>query len=169
MFLVTNYFDTGVPGVEIQQGKNVADAAKEAKVSHLIFSSLLSITELTGGKLTHVAYFDEKAGVERYIRQTGVPCTFFLAGYFMSNYSLMLRKGEDGAYMLAYPVSEKARFPLLATVEDTGESCESLAPVHQLIWSNRQIHQSHHQESKECSWQTDIRCYRLLHPISDRC
>ena len=130
VFLVTNYFDAGIPGIEIQQGKNVADAAKESNVSHLIFSSLLNISELTKGRLTQVAYFDEKAGIEKYIRETGVPSTFFLAGYFMSNYTMMFNKGPDGSYMLAYPVSANAQFPLFAAAEDTGKSLLSnLSPV----------------------------------------
>ncbi|KAK5014586.1 hypothetical protein LTR16_003797 [Cryomyces antarcticus] len=121
VFLVTNYWETGRPEVEITQGQNVADAAKDAVVSHLIFSSLLNVTETTGGRLSHVPHFDGKSEIERYIRGTGVPCSFVLPGYFMSNYLQMLRKGSDGAFMLAYPVSNKAKFPLFDAAEDTGK------------------------------------------------
>ncbi|KAG7284370.1 hypothetical protein NEMBOFW57_010743 [Staphylotrichum longicolle] len=121
VFLVTNYWESKDPEVEFSQGKNVADAAKECGVSHLIFSSLLNVTETSGGRLTHVPHFDAKAKIEKYIVSTGIPCTFVLPGYFMSNYPQMLRKGEDGSYTLAYPVSPQAKFPLLDAANDTGK------------------------------------------------
>lgn len=120
VFLVTNYWETMNPDTEFSQGKTVADAAKEAGVSQLIFSSLLNVTETSGGRLTHVPHFDAKAKVEQYIRSTGIPSTFVLPGYFMSNYLGMLRKGEDGSYTLAYPVGPESKFPLLDAAEDFG-------------------------------------------------
>lgn len=124
VFLVTTpNWGQDQPDAELVDGKNVADAAKEAGVQHLIFSSLLHVTETTGGRLKHVPHFDQKAEVERYIRSTGVPCTFVLPGYFMTNYTQfgMLRKGEDGVYTLAYPVTNEAKFPLIDIAEDMGK------------------------------------------------
>ncbi|KAL6915250.1 hypothetical protein FSST1_013010 [Fusarium sambucinum] len=43
VFGVTNYWETLSIDTEIQQGKNIVDAAKEAGVSHFIFSSLLDV------------------------------------------------------------------------------------------------------------------------------
>ncbi|KAJ5306190.1 hypothetical protein PENANT_c024G06725 [Penicillium antarcticum] len=124
VFLVTTP-DWGNAGsdAELVHGKNVADVAKETGVQHLIFSSLLNVTETSGGKLTHVPHFDHKAEVEKYIRSTGVPATFVLPGYFMSNYSVfgMLRKGEDDVYNLAYPVGKDAPFPLIDIATDLGK------------------------------------------------
>ncbi|KFY98338.1 hypothetical protein V500_01735 [Pseudogymnoascus sp. VKM F-4518 (FW-2643)] len=121
VFLVTNYWETADPKVELTQGKNVADVAKTLGVSHIIFSSLLNVTETTGGRLTHVPHFDGKAVIEKYIRASGIPGTFVLPGYFMSNYTQMLQKSEDGSsYTLTYPVSKEAKFPLFDP-EDTGK------------------------------------------------
>ncbi|KAB8227076.1 NmrA/HSCARG family protein [Aspergillus alliaceus] len=121
IFLVTNYWEYVSKDTEIRQGKNVADVAKELGTQHLIFSSLVHVTEGTNGRLSHVPHFDGKAEIERYIRASGVPCTFVLPGYFMSNYLQMLNKGEDGAYQLLYPVDgAKARFPLFDAASDTG-------------------------------------------------
>lgn len=122
MFLVTNYWETAKGEVEIAQGKNVTDAAKDEGVSHIIFSSLLNVSEKSGGRLTHVPHFDGKAQIEQYIRDSGVPGTFVLPGYFMSNLTGTIRKGEDGNYRLAFPVSNKAKFPLLDAGEDIGMS-----------------------------------------------
>jgi len=40
VFGVTNYWEKGTLEFEVMQGKNLADAAKEAGISHLIWSSL---------------------------------------------------------------------------------------------------------------------------------
>jgi uncharacterized protein YbjT (DUF2867 family) len=121
VFLVTNYWESMNADTELAQGKNVADAAKECGVSHLIFSSLLNVAETSGGRLTHVPHFDAKAKIEQYIVSTGVPCTFVLPGYFMSNYLQMLSKKDDGSYTLAYPVGPQAKFPLFDAADDTGK------------------------------------------------
>lgn len=122
VFLVTNYWETADPKVELSQGKNVADVAKQVGVQHMIFSSLLNVTEASGGKLTHVPHFDGKAEIEQYIRKAGFPfTTFILPGYFMSNYQQMLQKQDDSTYMLAYPVSKESKFPLFDP-DDAGKS-----------------------------------------------
>lgn len=121
VFLVTNYWETAQGEVEIAQGKNVADAAKKAGVSHIIFSSLINVTKATNGRLSHVPHFDGKSLIEEYIKSTGVKSTIVLPGYFMSNLLSMIRKGEDGVFRLAYPVSETSEFPLFDAAEDTGE------------------------------------------------
>ncbi|OMP88419.1 NmrA-like family domain-containing protein 1 [Diplodia seriata] len=126
VFLVTNYWESVKYDVEVSQGKNVADAAKEAGVEHLIFSSLLNVTKETNGRLKHVPHFDGKADIEEYIRQSGTPATFYLPGYYMSNYAQMLQKGEDGSYTLAYPVSKDAKFPLCDIAEDTGKFVKAI-------------------------------------------
>ncbi|KAI4736125.1 NAD(P)-binding protein [Aureobasidium sp. EXF-12298] len=126
VFLVTNYWESANPDVERSQGINVADTAKEEGVQHLIFSSLINVTEATGGKLQHVPHFDSKNDIEKHIRNTGVPCTFMLPGYFMSNFSSQFNKGDDGIYNWALPISEDAQFPLFDVSEDTGKFVKSI-------------------------------------------
>ncbi|KAH0435091.1 NmrA family transcriptional regulator [Colletotrichum camelliae] len=133
VFLVTTPAFMSGGGTEEQlNGKNVADVvASEAGVKHLIYSSLLHVTDTTNGRLKHVVHFDDKAEVERYIRAKGIASTFVLPGYFMSNFTAlqMIRKGEDGVFSLAYPVGEGARFPLVDTESDIVSrklTCEEL-------------------------------------------
>ncbi|KAF9877500.1 FAD binding domain-containing protein [Colletotrichum karsti] len=124
VFLVTTPdFMAGGGTQEQLHGKNVADVAAEAGVNHLIYSSLLHVTNTTNGRLKHVVHFDDKAEVEQYIRSKGIPSTFVLPGYFMSNFTAlqMIRKGDDGVYTLSYPVSDQARFPLIDTESDVGK------------------------------------------------
>ncbi|KAH7377353.1 NmrA family transcriptional regulator [Pyrenochaeta sp. MPI-SDFR-AT-0127] len=121
VFLVTNYWESASKEMEVTQGKNVADVAKQLGVEHLIFSSLLHVTNTTNGRLPHIPHFDGKAEIEQYIRDSGIPSSFYLPGYFMSNLEQAIRKGEDGVYTFALPVSENAKFPLLDVKEDTGK------------------------------------------------
>lgn len=124
VFLVTTPgWGEGGAEVELRHGQNVTNAAKQAGVEHIIYSSLLNVTETSGGRLTHVAHFDMKQRVESFIRASGLSCTFVLPGYFMSNFSSfgMIRKGDDDIYTLAYPVADTARFPLLDISADMGE------------------------------------------------
>lgn len=120
VFLVTNFWESANPEIEITQGKNVADVAKEVGVQHLIFSSLWNVIKTTNGRLSNVPHFDGKSDVEQYIRDSGVPATFYLPGYFMSNLEMALQPGQDGALTWALPIGKDAKFPLIDIKADTG-------------------------------------------------
>ncbi|KAF2132455.1 NmrA-domain-containing protein [Dothidotthia symphoricarpi CBS 119687] len=122
VFSVTNFLEKLNAAPEIVQGKAVADICKAEGVQHLVWSSLLNVTELTGGKLKNVHHFDSKAEVEAYIRDIGVPATFFLAGYFMSNLpGMSIREMPDGNWGLGLPTPANAPMPLFAAELDTGK------------------------------------------------
>ncbi|KAM0432024.1 hypothetical protein ACHAQK_009940 [Fusarium lateritium] len=118
VFGVTNYWESLSIDTEIQQGKNIVDAAKEASVSHFIFSSLLDVKKVTDGKLPHVYHFDGKARIEEYARESGVPSTFFLPGMYLQTISDFFRQNE-GAWVFAMPMPESAPIPIF-DVRDTG-------------------------------------------------
>lgn len=130
IFLVTNYWESAQYSVEVSQGKNVVDVAKQEGVQHIIFSSLLNVTKTTNGRLSHVPHFDGKADIEDYIRESGIPATFFLPGYFMSNFKQMFQRKEDGdgkvEYSWAVPVSKDAKFPLVEIASDTGKFVKAI-------------------------------------------
>ncbi|KAK4177823.1 NmrA-like family-domain-containing protein [Triangularia setosa] len=124
VFAVTNYGEKWDMKLEIQQGKNLVDAAKEAGVQHFIWSSLLNIAKLSDGKLPNVYHFDSKALVEDYAREVGIPATFLLAGSYMSNLpgSAFRRDPQaDNAWILSLPVSDKAILPVFDAAADTGK------------------------------------------------
>ncbi|CRG90536.1 NmrA-like family domain-containing protein 1 [Talaromyces islandicus] len=121
VFLVTNFWESVNKDTEVNQGKAVTDACKQAGVKHLIFSSLRNVTEISGGRLPNVTHFDGKAEIESYIRASEVPATFVLAGLFMSNFFQFLNK-QDDTYTLAWPVNlEKTQVPLFDAANDTGK------------------------------------------------
>ncbi|KAK0615713.1 NmrA-like family-domain-containing protein [Bombardia bombarda] len=124
VFGVTNYWEKMSADLEIQQGKNLADAAKETGVQHFIWSSLLNIKELSKGELPNVYHFDSKAKVEDYIREIGIPATFFLPGFYMSNIGseggFFKPSPPDNAWTFALPASANAIIPLYWT-GDTGK------------------------------------------------
>jgi uncharacterized protein YbjT (DUF2867 family) len=127
LFLVTlpDFVTGAAPGTEFEHGKNVADAAKAAGVQHVVFSSLINVTEASKGRLRHVAHFDSKADTEKHIRSQGIPATFILPGYYMTNFTnlQLLRKGDDGSYTITGPTSAtKAQLPLFFPETDLGES-----------------------------------------------
>lgn len=120
VFLVTNFWESMNKDTEVNQGKAVTDACKQAGVKHLIFSSLRNVTEISNGRLPNVTHFDGKAEVESYIRASGVPATFVLPGLFMSNFFQFFNK-QDDTYTLAWPVNlDKAQVPLFDAASDTG-------------------------------------------------
>ncbi|KAK4662364.1 uncharacterized protein QC763_700320 [Podospora pseudopauciseta] len=124
VYAVTNYWEKCDMKLEIQQGKNLVDAAKETGVQHFIWSSLLNITKLSNGKLPNVYHFDSKALVEDYAREVGLPATFFLAGAYMSNLpGGMFRRDPqaDNTWILSLPVSDQAVQPLFDAAADTGK------------------------------------------------
>ncbi|KAH7048228.1 putative NmrA family transcriptional regulator [Macrophomina phaseolina] len=124
VFLVTKpAYGAGPPDAELIYAKSVADACKNAGgIQHLIFSSLPHVTNESGGRLTHVPHWDHKAEAEAYMRSAGLPATFVLPAYFMTNYTAVgfLKKGSDGVYTLRYPVGADARIPLLDCNADLG-------------------------------------------------
>ncbi|KAL1879324.1 hypothetical protein VTK73DRAFT_7161 [Phialemonium thermophilum] len=122
VFAVTNYWESLSIDVEIQQGKNLVDAAKEARVEHFIWSSLPNITKLSNGELSNVYHFDGKAQVEDYARESGIPATYFFAGSYMSNLpgSVLRLSPINNAWTMALPIPGTAPLPLF-DVDDTGK------------------------------------------------
>ncbi|RYP40791.1 hypothetical protein DL767_001437 [Monosporascus sp. MG133] len=121
VFVVTNFWETMSAKTEEAQGRAVTDAAKAAGVQHLIFSTLLNVSEATDGRLTHIVHFDSKARIAQYMRGSGVPSSFVMPGVFMNDFIHFIRKGEDGDYDLALPIDgDKSRMPMLLASADTG-------------------------------------------------
>jgi uncharacterized protein YbjT (DUF2867 family) len=69
---------------EYELGKELADAAVEAGVQQIIFSSLENVEEITEGK-KFAPHFTDKARVEHYIRTLPVTSSFIYMAFFYTN------------------------------------------------------------------------------------
>ncbi|WP_316777814.1 NmrA/HSCARG family protein [Pedobacter antarcticus] len=70
---------------EMELGKELADAAVEAGVRHLIFSSLENVNKITKGK-KFAPHFTDKALIEEYIRTLPIISSFIYMAFFYTNF-----------------------------------------------------------------------------------
>ncbi|CCO35483.1 NmrA-like family domain-containing protein 1 [Rhizoctonia solani AG-1 IB] len=96
---VTNFWEHGEEA-EIQQGKNLADAAKTCGVRHFIWPSLPHVP------IIEPRHWESKIKVEKYLNEIGIPTTVLLTPFFFENlYRVLpimrLADAEDiGAWVL---------------------------------------------------------------------
>jgi len=83
VFSVQNFWlpNVGFEG-EIRQGKNVADAAKDAGIQHLVYSSVGSAHRGMGQK-----HFESKWIIEQYIHSLDIPYTILRPVAFFENFN----------------------------------------------------------------------------------
>lgn len=111
--------------VEYSNGKMIADVAVAKGVEYIIFSTLPSVTEISGGKYTKVTPFDAKAKIEQHIRSLRIKSAFYSPGFFMENFQsqpfLAPQQAPDGTWVLARHASPKTQLPFIDAVGDTGK------------------------------------------------
>jgi uncharacterized protein YbjT (DUF2867 family) len=106
--------------VEFALGKQLADAAVEARVGHIIFSTLENVDEITGGK-KHVPHFTSKAMVADYIRSLGVPHSFVMLAFFYTNFlEYYVPRLERGKLLIPIYLPEDFRAPFVDPLTATG-------------------------------------------------
>ena len=112
VFSVQNFWEAGYER-EVRQGTQLADAAKEAGVSHLVYSSVGSAHRQTG-----LSHFESKWEVEEHVRGSGVPYTILRPVFFMQNWEIFGRDQILGG-TLAQPLDPDKFLQMLAA-EDIG-------------------------------------------------
>ncbi len=112
VFSVQNFWlaNVGYDG-EIQQGKNVADAAKAAGVQHLVYSSVGAAHRGMGQK-----HFDSKWIIEQYIQALDIPYTILRPAAFFENFNWERPAISNGIFNALGLRPEKER--QLIAVED---------------------------------------------------
>ena len=88
--------------LEVQQGKNVADAAATVEgLDRFIISSLCNVKKLSKGKFTWVYHFDSKAKTVEYVREMqpelAAKMSVVQMGAYMSNWTFMVKPAKVGA------------------------------------------------------------------------
>jgi len=104
---------------ETELGKQEADAAVEAGVQHIIFSSLENVEQITAGE-KWAPHFTDKARVEEYIRTLPVASSFVYLAFFYTNlieYYSPRMEGDTLVFPIYLPQDCRAPFvdPLTAT------------------------------------------------------
>ncbi len=118
-FCVTSYWEHLSPEKEKAHAKNLADAVKDAKVSHVIWSTLEdtrnwiplsnnSMPTLMGNY--KVPHFDAKGESNKFFKDSGVPTTFMIASFYWDNliyFGMGPKKGPDGKLAITFPLGDK--------------------------------------------------------------
>ena len=111
--IVTNIWTAGFDGA-VRHGRNIADVAAEAGVSHIVFSGAGYHDRDLG-----IAALEPAGQIEQYIRSLDVPATFLRPVWFMHNLEPTFEDILDGT--LALPVGEDVTLQMLA-VDDVGRT-----------------------------------------------
>jgi uncharacterized protein YbjT (DUF2867 family) len=104
---------------EFELGRQLADAAVEAGVQHLVFSTLENVEQRSaGGKWA--PHFTDKAKVADYIRSLPISSTFIMMAFFYTNlleFYPPVMKGDTLVFPIYLPEDFRAPFvdPLTAT------------------------------------------------------
>jgi uncharacterized protein YbjT (DUF2867 family) len=120
VYCVTFYWEHCMPEREMAQAAAMAQAAKNAGATHVIWSTLEDTRKLV--PLKDVPHFDGKGASNDAFRQIGLPTTYLLASFYWENLLYMQmgpKKEADGTLVFALPLGEK-RLPGIAA-EDIGK------------------------------------------------
>lgn len=131
-FFVTNFWEHFSPEREAAQARNLARAAAQAGVRHVVWSTLEDTRERVPldddrmptlmGKYK-VPHFDAKGEADAVFRELGVPTTFLRTSFYWDNFihfGMGPRRGEDGVLYLALPLGGTRLSGIAA--EDIGRS-----------------------------------------------
>ncbi len=105
---------------EFALGKQLADAAVEAGVAHIVFSALENVEKITGGK-KYVPHFTSKALVADYIGNLGASHSFIILAFFYTNLlEYYVPRVESGKLLMPIYLPEDFRTPFVDPVTATG-------------------------------------------------
>ncbi len=129
-YCVTNFWEHFSGEKEKAQAKNMAEAARTAGLTHVIWSTLEDTRKLMAPSDTRmpmlqekyrVPHFDAKDEANAYF--AGLPVTYLVTSFYWDNlyaFGLGPKKGDDGVYSWAFPMGNK-RLAGIA-VEDIGKA-----------------------------------------------
>lgn len=98
---------------EIRQGEAIADAAVEAEVAHVVYSSVGGAERRTG-----IPHFDSKRHVEEYLLAQGLSTTFVRPVFFMDNFAQFMRPTvEDETLVVRMPLPPGIGLQMIAAAD----------------------------------------------------
>jgi len=103
-------------GKEFEIGKTLVDVAKEAKITHFIWSTLPNTVKESKGKY-QVPHFTHKAQVEEYAKSAGFRYhTYISAPFYYTNFSSFPackpKRSEDGTLTFVLPAKLSTKFEM---------------------------------------------------------
>jgi len=101
VFAMSTPFEAGMEA-EVCQGVMLADAAKQAGITHYVYTSVGSAHRNTG-----IPHFESKWKVEQYIRQIGLPATILRPVWFMENFTTFAKPSVQGVLLLPMKPARK--------------------------------------------------------------
>jgi uncharacterized protein YbjT (DUF2867 family) len=131
-YCVTFFWDHFSPDKEMAQAKAMAQAARKAGLSHVIWSTLEDTRKwvpLTDNRMPtlmghyKVPHFDSKGEANRFFTEAGAPTTFLLTSFYWDNFigfGMGPKKGPDGTLAITLPMGDK-KLPGIAA-EDIGRA-----------------------------------------------
>ena len=120
VFLVTNAWEAGTD--EFKQARAAVEAAKDAGVQHLIWSTLPNVEEISRGKI-NVAHFTAKAHVDRIVGEAGFAHhTFVIAPFYYQNLlgAMAPQQQADGTRGWALPIDPARRVIHMGDITELG-------------------------------------------------
>ena len=130
-YCVTFFWAHFSPEKEKAQASDMARAAKETGIQHVIWSTLEDTRKwvpLSDNRMPtlqgkyKVAHFDAKGEADHVFAELGVPTTFLLTSFYWENFiyfGMGPRKGPDGKLGITLPMGDK-KLPSMAS-EDIGK------------------------------------------------
>jgi uncharacterized protein YbjT (DUF2867 family) len=120
VFLVTNAWEAGAD--EPKQALAAVNAAKDASVQHLIWSTLPNVETISRGKI-NVPHFTNKAKVEHLVSEAGFAYhTFVIAPFYYQNLvgAMAPQKQADGTSGWALPLDPERRVIHMGDITELG-------------------------------------------------
>jgi uncharacterized protein YbjT (DUF2867 family) len=129
-YCVTNYWEHFSPEKELAQAANMADAAKDARLEHVIWSTLEDTRKwvpLDDDRMPtlmeeyKVPHFDAKGQSNQTFTDRGVPTTFLVTSFYWDNlihFGMGPKRGPDGVLAITMCMGDK-KLPGMAS-EDIG-------------------------------------------------
>jgi uncharacterized protein YbjT (DUF2867 family) len=134
---VTNFWEHFSPEKEKAQAKSIANAAKDAGVKHIIWSTLedtRNFIPLTDNRMPtlgngqyKVPHFDGKGESNKYFTELNLPVTLLNTSFYWDNFlyfGMGPKKGSDGKLALSLPIGERKLAGIAA--EDIGKSAHGI-------------------------------------------
>jgi uncharacterized protein YbjT (DUF2867 family) len=121
VFLVTNFWEPGTD--EAKQATAAIRAARDAGVTHFIWSTLPNVEEISGGKI-EVPHFTGKAKIDRIVAEAGFGYhSFVIAPFYYQGLvgALAPQKQADGSLGWAIPLDPAVRCIHMGDINELGD------------------------------------------------